>query len=284
MLADEIAADKIITEAHPGIDKIQAKILAAQKFSLESDFALAADGLTDNLRELEKIAPFCRLPYPLCWFEVAQADRKHWIEAPIHYPILQSAPSRIGFLMESYGDLSHWRTFLCWSIKNYKVTPNNISPMIAVYDTRRAIKQDLADLLEFYMAPFDCGIPENLQEQYFNTLVRSDWAGEIRFIFAVLGLLNTRNVPETQAIEYNKLNKHRAKSNKFPLSSHTVLKIRAVHRRSLTGYGSGASHAEIRSHFVRGHFKTRRTGAFWWGPHMRGKREHGFVSKDYTIE
>jgi hypothetical protein len=60
MLADEIAADKIITEAHPGVDKIQAKILAAQKFSLASDFALAADGLSDNFKELETVSSMQR--------------------------------------------------------------------------------------------------------------------------------------------------------------------------------------------------------------------------------
>ena len=68
MLADELAACVYLPRAHPGIDKIQQKIAAAQKFNLAADFALAADGLTDNFPELTKIAPFCRIPYPLCWF------------------------------------------------------------------------------------------------------------------------------------------------------------------------------------------------------------------------
>jgi hypothetical protein len=37
--------------------KCKKKIIAAQKFNLATDFALAADGITDNFQELEKIAP-----------------------------------------------------------------------------------------------------------------------------------------------------------------------------------------------------------------------------------
>jgi hypothetical protein len=91
LLADDIATDPALPGLYAGIDRIQRKIGAAQKFSLAPDFALAADGLVDNFRELEKIAPFCRLPYPLCWFEFAHADRAHWRDAPLHYPGLQGA-------------------------------------------------------------------------------------------------------------------------------------------------------------------------------------------------
>ena len=102
-------------------------------------------------------------------------------------------------------------------------------------------------------------------------------------MLAVLGLLNTRNVTEVEHVDYTRLNRKRVQNKKYPLSNHKVLKIRLEHKRSLTGSGTGTS-AEIRSHFVMGHFKTRKTGVFWWGPHMRGRLEHGFVSKDYQLD
>src|SRR5262245_27211714 len=111
MLADELINNRYLPQQYAGLDKIQDKIAPAQKFCLATDFALAADGLVDNFHELEKVAPYCRLPYPLCWFEFAQADRKHWMDAPLHYPGLQGAPHRVGYLCEAIaGDLGHWNT------------------------------------------------------------------------------------------------------------------------------------------------------------------------------
>jgi len=269
---------------------------SAQKFNLATDFALAADGLVDNFKELERITPFCRLPYPVCWFEFAQADRKHWVGAPMHYPQWQGSPHRIGFLTEAIGDdLAHWRTYLCWSLKTVglpstfygeKASSYNVSPMNVLFHTSlsQGKEGNLADCVEFEHAPFELGLPSELEDHYMRTLGHSDWAGEIRYLVAILGLLNARNVTETERIDFKKLNKRRAGQKKFPLSAHTLLKIRPAHKPSLIGAsGDVARSGELRAHFVRGHFKTRSTGIFWWGPHMRGRLEHGYVSKDYEV-
>jgi hypothetical protein len=285
VLADDIAADPFLRAVFPGFDKIQKQVLAAQKFNLAADFAGAADGLTDNIPELMRIAPFCRVPYHLCWFEVAQQDRRHWVTAPTHFPTEQYAPARIGFLAEATNkELSAWRVYLMWSLKDIgKFGQFNMSALAVHWDMTKPMNK-LEDPISFDWSPIDHTM--HLQytdaEKHMHDLIRSDWAGEIRFFYAILGLLNARNVAETERVEYSRLNKHRAKSKKFPLSTHTLLKIRTAHRRSLIGSGN-AGPAEIRAHFVRGHFKARRTGLFFWGPHMRGKLEHGYVAKDYQI-
>jgi len=291
MLADELIADQYLPRQYLGLDKVLSKIASAQKFNLATDFALAGDGLVDNFPELEKITPFCRLPYPLCWFEFAQADRHHWMNAPMHYPGLQGSPHRVGYLAEAIdGDLAHWRTYLCWSLKNWPKeggTPLNVSPMCVLYHTDRPEplrEGGIVDCVTFDLADFDLGLPPEALTSYLATLGRSDWAGEIRYFIAILGLLNSRNVAETETVQFTKLNRSRAKQRKFPLSSHTLLKIRPAHKPSLIGRANGAARSmEIRAHFVRGHFKTRRSGIFWWGPHMRGRLEHGYVSKDYEV-
>ena len=49
MLADDIANNNKLPLLHRR-RKVHQKIAAAQKFNLAHDFALAADGLTDNLK------------------------------------------------------------------------------------------------------------------------------------------------------------------------------------------------------------------------------------------
>jgi hypothetical protein len=99
----------------------------------------------------------------------------------------------------------------------------------------------------------------------------------------MLGMLNARNVMETETIDKTEHNRKRAKHGQPPLSSHTVLKIRAMHRRSFLGRRGDGTTTDIRRHFVSGHWKTRRTGLFWWNPFWRGKAEHGVVTHDYEV-
>jgi hypothetical protein len=284
MLADELANNTVLPQLCLGVSEIQKKILVAQKFSLAPDFALAADGMVENIPELTKIGPFCRIPYPLSWFELAHSDRKNWSQAPMHFPGEQHRPDRIGFLCEALNkELSSWKTILCWSIKKFEFCPFTISELAVNYDTGNGGTK-LEDWVDIDYSGISRLGAAFLTEKHMQDLIRSDWAGEIRYLFAVLGLLNARNVAETKPIEYNKLNKHRVKKKLFILSSHTLLKIRAQHKQALTGHAGATGTSEIRAHFVRGHWKVRRTGHYFWGPHMRGRLAHGYVHKDYQLE
>jgi len=286
MLIDDLLADRFLPVVYQGYDTVQKSLKAAQKFALASDFALAADGLVENISELVKVAPFCRLPYPITWIEFAHRDRKHWSDAPMHYPELQHAPHRVGFLCEAEDDsLGRFKVTLHWSLKDFETTAqnrNNASMMAVRYDVLRpGVK--LTDWIDLTLAPFGMDI-QGEAAKAFGHLLRSDWAGEIRYLFAVLGLLNARNATESELRDNTKFNAKRLKHGKAPLASHTVLKIRPAHKPSLIGARSATARSnEIRGHFVRGHFKTRATGVFWWGPHMRGRLSRGFVDKDYEV-
>lgn len=61
----------------------------------------------------------------------------------------------------------------------------------------------------------------------------------------------------------------------------------------IDGRRSVGGHRDIAEHLVRGHFKTftpenpmfgKYTGTYWVPFHMRGKREHGVVDKDYEVK
>lgn len=115
-------------------------------------------------------------------------------------------------------------------------------------------------------------------------LARADWAGEGTFLLAVVGLLNARNAVETVAVDQGKLNRARVKRGKAPLLDHKILKI--AQRQVQRVYPDGErhpTHAPMRGHFCRGHFKARKTGIFFWHPHARGHFSKGTVTKDYRL-
>jgi hypothetical protein len=111
-----------------------------------------------------------------------------------------------------------------------------------------------------------------------------DWGGEARFMIAVLGLLNTRNVAQTVNIDKTKENIQRIRHSKRTLFSHTLLKIRPQVWMRTSSASLAHQHGELRLHFVRGHFKKRKTGLFWWGMHARGSEKLGVIHKDYEVK
>ncbi len=97
-----------------------------------------------------------------------------------------------------------------------------------------------------------------------------DLTGELIFIEAFLLLLNARNTIVSQTREdLTKLNKARARRRQAPLKEFitTSLKLSRVQSNRASAHGS---HDAARAHLVRGHFKLRSSGVYWWSPHVRG--------------
>ena len=113
---------------------------------------------------------------------------------------------------------------------------------------------------------------------------RNDWTGEPLYWLAAIVLMNSRNAVATEASDLERLNRARSKRGKPELLSHTIcrisprLKQRMAHDRRAEG-----DERTIRSHFVRGHFKTRKSGVFWWSPFFRAGSQPGLVTKDYRV-
>ena len=123
--------------------------------------------------------------------------------------------------------------------------------------------------------------PLDLTVQHFLDEWRNDWRGELLFFQVAIMFLNSKN---SVAIEFNdlsRLNKKRRRFGRAALYSHKVVQL------SLTGTQENRTRmmtaAEARAHLVRGHFKIRKNGVFWWMPHIRGNRALGFVDKDYEV-
>jgi hypothetical protein len=297
MLCDDLIADKKLIQVYDGLDKVCERIRAAQKFILSPEFSVAADGLVDNIPGLLKITPFCRLPYPITWIEWLHNDRPHWDQSglyearPIDRTRHQTAPHRCGLLLEQQDNSAgRWKAHLFWSTKEKLPVETQHNGSLGTMlidindcDSNGAVaKRGIADFGQLLLALVHKKNPEAFER--LMEYVIEDWGGEARFMIAVLGLLNTRNVAQTVNIDKTKENSKRVKHGKRLMFSHTLLKIRPqIYIRNASD-PLVHQHSELRLHFVRGHFKQRRTGLFWWGMHARGSGKHGFIHKDYEVE
>jgi hypothetical protein len=297
MLCDDLILDKDLPRWYDGLEKVFAKIHRAQKFVLTKEFAIAADGLVENYPELRKVVPYCRIPYPLTWIEWLHRDRPHWDPEDRRYDARpvdptrhQQEPHRIGILMQQFDKSSRWRTHLFWSMVQQPPPGQsrfNGSIQSIEFNSEADPGDHLEGTIHHGLSEFGQKLVVHLMEEQPELAKRfleysvEDWGGEVRFMTAILGLLNTRNVAETTHVDNEAANVKRARHGKRPLFSHKILKIRPS-IMAPRGQGSG-DHRDVRLHFVRGHFKQRTSGLFWWSTHVRGKLEHGYVSKDYEV-
>ena len=107
-----------------------------------------------------------------------------------------------------------------------------------------------------------------LQATYANdpSHLLKDWESEGLAAISSLIVLNSKNLSEREAVTQAKLNRKRASRGKAPLYPHTLLKL-----GSGISLSHGGSRSASRTHIVRGHFKVRKQGVFWWNPHVRGE-------------
>ncbi len=112
----------------------------------------------------------------------------------------------------------------------------------------------------------------------------SDYDGEILFFLAFLCFLNTKNSLEIKTVDRTEDNVRRGAKGKLPLHSHKILKLKLSEQQKTRARSNGiTSESEMRLHLVRGHFKNRKTGRYWWSAFSRGDAAVGIVTKDYVV-
>lgn len=102
---------------------------------------------------------------------------------------------------------------------------------------------------------------------------RYDLSAEWRFALSLLISLNSRNILGTgEVVDVTKLNKARQKAKRPLLLNHAPITLNlspALKRRISNPSTRAHSMASAEPHMVRGHFKVRKTGVYWWSPHPR---------------
>jgi hypothetical protein len=108
-------------------------------------------------------------------------------------------------------------------------------------------------------------------------------------IYAILLLLNCKNIEKKENKPPEKLNKKRIKNGKLPLFSYYTLHI----KDSENSNSENILGDHNRIHLCRGHFKHytqenplfgKLTGMYWWQPHVRGQNKDGIIMKDYSVD
>jgi hypothetical protein len=67
------------------------------------------------------------------------------------------------------------------------------------------------------------------------------------------------------------------------LFSYHLLYIPSRYKQRNISADGNPSGRELRAHYVRGHFKARKTGVFFWSAYRRGSEKLGCIHKDYAL-
>lgn len=306
MLIDQIyAADCPYFTAVADVEEIRAVLKGAKVFVLDRDFAAAADELCNKKNMLMSAMKFCRLPFKTCWIEVAHNDRTSFVGGtPAGRN--EAVPKRVGFLLEApVPKFPVFSATLFWEF--YRNEPRsssrlNFSATSLLLDP---LKSGILDaLLQYQSAPkhAECSpfinrfanpglkkaeeIPGGLDRLVGLLSERgvSDWKGEAAYLLATLALLNSRNIGQTVEIDSSEFKKSEQKYGRRPFFSYSLCKLSSHCKKVITRLlDAGVGGAGIRAHFVRGHFKVRKSGIFWWSDFARGDPSLGFADKDYSV-
>lgn len=294
MLADDIIAqagtrtDVLLMRAFTRIARIIAQ---AQRFDFSTEAILSAETIAVSPLDSQlRALTLCRLPFKLTWFE--------WPTHGLYLPTLK----RMGVLLEASDD-SLQRGFMSFAfhhpmsgfsigIAGYQFDWSDSIPIPpppfpscrtedeedidwhARYGDLR-IKTDTSE----YMRPWiDHGQHSADQIRKFAEIASKQITGLEPLVRAALLLLNSRNlIASEHRPASTALNKARGAKGQTPLHDYTHIRINLS--RAIAGRSGEAANPRnpTRLHLVRGHFKVRATGIYWWSPFARGDVEQGRV-------
>lgn len=86
-------------------------------------------------------------------------------------------------------------------------------------------------------------------------------------------MLNAKAAAITRKDDFTKLNRQRTAAKKPPLKEFIVTRLNLSRGTANRGAALGLSREAARKHLVRGQFKVRKTGIYWWSPFPRGTDE-----------
>lgn len=317
MLTDELIANTNFAILGSGRDKLVHDSRCAHRFDMDQDFAAAADELKRfNPAAFERALAACRLPFELCWFETAHSYRESFVAHGQRLIVQDIGVQRVGVLIRSLGSWDRWIVHLAWSFRDGRSDLSSTAFLIdlaggaltdwfweqAECDAKRFdLLSGIADVeaaarMERQTAPTESvyhkDIFERLRSQADGAAImrrlgeaaRNDWMGEPLYWIAAIALMNSRNAATTVTSDLDRLNRARHKRGQPELLSHTICRIAPrLKQRIARDRGVEEDERVIRSHFVRGHFKTRKSGVFWWSPFFRHGSGVGLVAKDYRL-
>jgi len=310
----EIAGDKDCDYQWCGaVAKLSEHISRAECFELESDVVETVERLRfTKPSSLVTALPFARMPYPLMWVEWRNVMSPY--KRPVSYG--EEAPTRTGVLIQqgetALDGLMSW----VFQFRNEVMSP---VPFGAMFDFTRQIldsaglsnvdvmagnsvwskikaREGEADAARKIVGHMSLAAPPHmwrwlkeawpeLPEEKRGFLERSylkDLEGEPWFAAMCLVMLNTKGMLESERQDLSKLNRARGKSKRRALREFAITRLSVG--RKLQKSGTGVTREMARQHLVRGHFKVRKGGVFWWSPFVRGNQDISVPRERYVVK
>jgi hypothetical protein len=278
MLCDDVAA------LHGG--EVANRLTEAQRFLLKRDAVAAAVNVSmTKPSSLISGVGLCKAPYRTIWLEWALADQMDASGIPGH-------SGRAGLLIQSDRSLMAGSADVVLWPKT-AIGPE-LLPSAFRFDYRENFEKRAAATIE--RAAFSTYSPEDqfamreisMRHPLSGTLGQRPRAAgaalnQALIAMSSLMLLNSRNSVEIAEPDISRLNRARGKSGKRPFFSYRTVDLSFSKTQKNRAEASGLTAAEKRLHLVRGHFKVRSTGVFWWMPHWRGDLTTGFADKQYEV-
>lgn len=112
----------------------------------------------------------------------------------------------------------------------------------------------------------------------------ADVEGEPSMVEAVIALMNSRNAVEHRPVDLARLNKMRAKRRRPTFAQYRTTHLRLSQAQQRAFRAGLLSREDAGLHRVRGHFKIRKTGIYWWSPFFRGDPTRPAMRDEYKME
>jgi hypothetical protein len=113
----------------------------------------------------------------------------------------------------------------------------------------------------------------------------ADMQGEASWIECFLAMLNSKNpVVEHHEVDMTGLNRQRVKRGRPEFLSYKKTRLTMSRSQYRIAGARGVDRETARQHLVRGHFKIRKSGVYWWAPFLRGDPLRGTIKRqEYEV-
>jgi hypothetical protein len=112
----------------------------------------------------------------------------------------------------------------------------------------------------------------------------ADMQGEASWIECFLAMLNSKNpVVEHEQADLTKLNRARVRRGRSEFLPYQKTRLVLSRSQQRMADARGINHEAARQHLVRGHFKIRKTGVYWWSPFLRGDPLRAIKRQEYEV-
>jgi hypothetical protein len=111
----------------------------------------------------------------------------------------------------------------------------------------------------------------------------ADIEGEPPFADTVIAMMNSRNAIEHRSVDLSALNKSRVKRGRQPFIPYRTTHLRLSQAQQRAFRAGLLSREDAGRHRVRGHFKIRKTGVYWWSPFFRGDPNKPTDRTEYKV-